>query len=110
MLTHSAVATERSDAYIAELVSERLRAFSPALTPQALLGCLKVSAQVQKPDAPRLLLLAGGAASGKSTLAQAMQEGLARQAVTAAIISSDDYLRGDRGMRRSWEKAGHDPE
>lgn len=47
----------------------------------------------------RIVSLIGGAASGKSTLRQALLERLAQAGLSADYISTDDFNRGDRAWR-----------
>ncbi|HYH75123.1 MAG TPA: hypothetical protein VD735_04145 [Candidatus Saccharimonadales bacterium] len=101
---------ERSNPYVSELLQARKAETHPSLTLSELVGHLVVPEQVKEADAPHMLVIAGGAASGKSRLAKGMHETFANQGITAAIISSDDYVRGDRGMRRTWEDEGKGPD
>lgn len=58
----------------------------------------------------RLIVVAGGAASGKSTLAKNVARALAGQDKTSAIISSDDFVRLDRTKRHKLEASGMLPD
>lgn len=49
----------------------------------------------------KIISLIGGAASGKSTFAGRLVEGLVGHGIRASVISTDDYLRGDRKSRRA---------
>lgn len=48
----------------------------------------------------KVVSLIGGAASGKSTLAQNLVETFSRQGIVADSISTDDFVIGDRSYRR----------
>ena len=111
MLTQAVTTIERSEPFIANLLQSRETGWE-GLTTADVAGELALSAMVYDPfrtDA-RLLVITGGAASGKSTLAEAVSNKLAQQDVPSAVISSDDYVRGDRGSRRRWEANGMRPD
>jgi uridine kinase len=110
MLTNGFATTERSGLHIARLQHGPHVKASTALTPEALVGRIIPFDKLGKDALIKTVLVVGGAASGKSTLARAMQDVLAARHVVTAVMSSDDYLRGDRGMRRTWEADGRSPD
>jgi len=60
---------------------------------------------IQK-EGPKIISLIGGPASGKSTLAQRLGTSLGK----AIVLSTDNYLKGDRAWRRAnVEDLGKDP-
>lgn len=62
-------------------------------------------------EATRVVSLIGGAASGKSTFSRAIIDQLAQAGLSADVIGTDDFNKGDRAWR--WEnfegKDGSDP-
>lgn len=72
---------------------------------QAVTQIAEILRAIKKPET-KVIALVGGPASGKGTLAALLQENLH----SAAIISTDDYVRGDRRFRREEiEHKGGDP-
>jgi uridine kinase len=57
-------------------------------------------------DAVSVVALVGGAASGKTVLAQAVVAAVRARNRTADVISTDDFVVGDRERRRQLEKDG----
>ena len=110
MLSYGVSTTERSDPIVGELLRERSVEAHTALTPNELLGKLVVPGEIDEQHTTKLLVIAGGAASGKSTLAKAMQDTLTEQGIPTGLISSDDFVKGDRGDRRAWEQEDRSPD
>jgi uridine kinase len=105
-------AAERSEPFVASLIQSRAEAGGEGLTAADLVGELALPTLVRDPRemATQVIVVAGGAASGKSTLAEALSGTFTEHDVSSAIISSDDFVRGDRGDRRRWEIADKPPE
>ena len=101
---------ERSDPFVADLIATR--SGRENLTTADLVGelVLRPLARARREATTQLIVIAGGAASGKSTLALNMSRTLTEQDVPSAIVSSDDFVRGDRGERHDREKKGMPPE
>jgi uridine kinase len=112
MRAHNASTTEWSEPLVSSLVQSRAETSWEGLTAADLVGGFAVSGLVRAPRGmgTQLVVVTGGAASGKSTLAEGMSSKLAEQDISSAIVSSDDFVRWDRGERRRRESARMQPE
>lgn len=112
MSESSAVIVEHSEPFIHELIQNRAETGWEGVTTADLVSDFAIPTLLCDPrgKATQLIIIAGGAASGKSTLAENIAHELADRGTTSAIISSDDFVRWDRGERHRRETAGMSPE
>jgi uridine kinase len=104
--------TEWSEPVIAELIENRAEYGLEDVDASDVVKHFAVPGLVYDPRgrATQLMVIAGGAASGKSTLAGEMAQHIADHGTTSAIISTDDYVRWGRQERHRREAKGMPPE
>ena len=105
-------AIEYSDPFIDGLLSHFGEPVQEGLTTAKVMGELAIPTLVTDPDevAIQLVVITGGAAGGKSTLANDMAAELRTQDIDSAVIRTDDFVLWDRQERHRREQAGMRPE
>jgi len=108
MSVRSLAPIEHSEPFINGIIERRAEAGWEGLNAADIIGELALYRQIadSRGLATNLLVIAGGAASGKSTLAASMSAELAARGTSSAIISSDDFVRWDRAKRHRLERIG----
>ena len=89
-----------SDVQIDGLLAEEYTLGEQNISKKALVKRLTEMIEPEHSGETKVVVLAGGAASGKSTLTQSLLEHLANKDIPADTISSDDYNLGDRISRQ----------
>jgi uridine kinase len=89
-----------SDEYIERILEDTFELSESGLSKDYLIENIVRQIQSLNSNKTKVIALTGGAGSGKSTLGHSIIEGLVKAGITADIISTDDYNRGDRAWRR----------
>jgi uridine kinase len=86
--------------YVQSVLSEHFQSVSESLSyDEAVLGLIDTIRNLPKQQT-LVISLVGGAASGKSTLAQSLCDELSKIGMTSDVIATDDFNKGDRAWRR----------
>lgn len=102
------VNTPSSDEAVSQLVNESFVLLERGIDTGKLIIVLADLITARLGPEVSVVSLIGGAASGKTMLSSRLVEQLAERAVTADVISTDDFVVGDRDYRRAHSE-GKDP-
>jgi uridine kinase len=90
-----------SDEYVEPTLAEKFELQRLGLSSGETVDFLTDTIEALEVDGVKVISIVGGAASGKSTLAESIIVKLAAAGVNADVLRTDDYTKGDRTWR--WE-------
>lgn len=90
-----------SEQYVQETLAGRFELVQSGLTSDEIAASLGGSIKELHGNGVEVVSLIGGAASGKSTFARSIVDDLAQSGLTADVVGTDDFNKGDRTWR--WE-------
>lgn len=86
--------------FVNGVLANNFELFKSDLDSEQVTGILAEAVHSPPDEKTKIITVAGGAASGKSTLAQSLLDSLLQSGIKADRIETDDFVRGDRAWRR----------
>lgn len=103
--------TMDSNEILGPILSQKYELIEEDCNADTVISSLARTIESLPQEGVKVVSLIGGAASGKSTFSRALVDDLAEKGMTADVLATDDYVKGDRNWR--WEhfegKAEVDP-